>query len=155
MAPELTGTASQLLSQCPTAVRCHLQKALQNPSGEAFAAFLNAGTRPFDAINYRGARGAALFYNKRRVARKLETTIKAITRRLERGPRRHSHERMRAWLLLGGLACEWERCLIDLIQPNLLPGKAYFGLTQGTTLSGVARGNKLGREQRIGSWPRQ
>jgi hypothetical protein len=61
-----------------------VQKALQNPSGEAFAAFLNAGTRPFDAINYRGARGAALFYNKRRVARKLETTMKAITRRLDR-----------------------------------------------------------------------
>ena len=62
----------------------HLISRLPRPSGEAFAAFLNAGTRPFDAINYWGSRGAALFYNKRRMARKLETTIKAITRRLER-----------------------------------------------------------------------
>lgn len=65
----------------------HIISRLPKPVGRAFAALLNAGTRPFDVINYWGSRGAALFYNKRRMARKLEKTITAIARRLEReGP---------------------------------------------------------------------
>ena len=62
----------------------HLISRLPKPAGKAFAALLNAGTRPFDVINYWGSRGAALFYNKRRMARKLETTLNAITCRLKR-----------------------------------------------------------------------
>ena len=62
----------------------HLVSRLPKPAGKAFAALLNVGTRPFDVVNYWGSRAAALFYNKRRMARKLETTITAITRRLER-----------------------------------------------------------------------
>jgi len=61
----------------------HLISWLPRPVGRAFAALLNAGTRPFDVINYWGSRGAALFYNRRRMAQKLETTIAAISRRLE------------------------------------------------------------------------
>jgi hypothetical protein len=61
----------------------HLISRLPKPAGKAFAALLNAGTHPFNVINYWGSRGAALFYNKRRMARKLKTTIKAITGRLE------------------------------------------------------------------------
>lgn len=57
---------------------------LPRPAGTAFAAALNAGTRPFDAVNYWGSRGAALVYNRRRMGRKLEQTIKALSRRLER-----------------------------------------------------------------------
>ncbi|WP_246527759.1 hypothetical protein [Pseudarthrobacter albicanus] len=45
---------------------------------------MNAGTRPFDVINYWGSRAAALVYNKQRMGRKLEKTIAAISRRLER-----------------------------------------------------------------------
>lgn len=62
----------------------HTISRLPKPAGKAFAALLNAGTRPFDVINYWGSRGAALFYNKRRMVRKLDKTINAITRRLER-----------------------------------------------------------------------
>jgi hypothetical protein len=62
----------------------HTISRLPKPVGKAFAALLNAGTHPFDVINYWGSRGAALFYNKQRMARKLGKTITAITRRLER-----------------------------------------------------------------------
>lgn len=62
----------------------HFISRLPKPVGKAFAVLLNAGTRPFDVINYWGSRGAALYYNKRRMARKLDKTITAITRRLER-----------------------------------------------------------------------
>lgn len=62
----------------------HLVSRLPTPVGKRFAALLNAGTRPFDFINYWGSRSAALYFNKLRMARKLETTINAITRRLER-----------------------------------------------------------------------
>ncbi|WP_346924978.1 DinB family protein [uncultured Arthrobacter sp.] len=62
----------------------HVISRLPRPVGKAFAALLNSVTRPFDVINYWGSRSAALFYNRRRMARKLGKTITAITRRLER-----------------------------------------------------------------------
>ncbi|MDF9749968.1 DinB family protein [Arthrobacter sp. ES3-54] len=55
---------------------------LPRPAGRAFAAALNAGTRPFDAVNYWGSRAAALVYNRRRMGRKLDKTIAALSRRL-------------------------------------------------------------------------
>ncbi|MFF2318224.1 DinB family protein [Arthrobacter sp. NPDC058097] len=61
----------------------HLISRLPKPVGKAFAALLNAGTPPFDAVNYWGSRGAALVYNKRRMARKLDRTIRSISRKLE------------------------------------------------------------------------
>lgn len=45
---------------------------------------LNAGTRPFDVVNYWGSRAAALVYNRRRMERKLGKTIASLSRRLER-----------------------------------------------------------------------
>lgn len=57
---------------------------LPGPAGTAFAAALNAGTRPFHLVNYWGSRAAALVYNRRRMARKLERTISALLRRLAR-----------------------------------------------------------------------
>lgn len=57
---------------------------LPKPARIGFAAVLNAGTRPFDAVNYWGSRAAALVYNRRRMGRKLDRTITALTRRLER-----------------------------------------------------------------------
>lgn len=62
----------------------HVISRLPLPVGKAFAALLNAGTQPFDVINYWGSRSAALDYNHRRMALKLDKTINAITRRLER-----------------------------------------------------------------------
>jgi hypothetical protein len=62
----------------------HLISRLPAPVGKAFAALLNAGTRPFDVINYWGSRSAAVYFNKRRMARKLDKTINAITRTLKR-----------------------------------------------------------------------
>ncbi|MDE8670010.1 hypothetical protein PY310_15640 [Pseudarthrobacter sp. H3Y2-7] len=62
----------------------HVISRLPTPVGTAFAAVLNAGTRPFDVVNYWGSRGAALVYSRQRMGRKLDRTITAITRRLER-----------------------------------------------------------------------
>lgn len=62
----------------------HIISRLPKPVGTGFAALLNAGTRPFHIVNYWGSRGAALFYNKRRMARKLDKTLRAITARLDR-----------------------------------------------------------------------
>ncbi|UKA56643.1 DinB family protein (plasmid) [Arthrobacter sp. FW305-BF8] len=62
----------------------HLISRLPEPAGKAFAAVLNAGTRPFDVVNYWGSRAAALVYNKRRMRRKLDKTMSAISRSLER-----------------------------------------------------------------------
>ena len=62
----------------------HVISRLPTPVGKAFAAVLNAGTRPFDVVNYWGSRAASLVYNKQRMGRKLEKTITAIARRLER-----------------------------------------------------------------------
>ena len=62
----------------------HVISRLPRPVGAAFAAVLNAGTRPFDVINYWGSRAAALVYNRKRMARKLDKTLTAIARRLER-----------------------------------------------------------------------
>ncbi|MGP4033519.1 DinB family protein [Pseudarthrobacter sp. 1C304] len=65
----------------------HLISRLPAPAGRAFAAILNAGTRPFDVINYWGSKSAALYFNERRMARKLDKTINAITRSLKRESR--------------------------------------------------------------------
>lgn len=62
----------------------HVVSRLPKPVGTAFAAVLNAGTSPFDAVNYWGSRAAALVYNQQRMGRKLDKTITAISRRLER-----------------------------------------------------------------------
>jgi hypothetical protein len=60
----------------------HLVSRLPQPAGRGFAALLNAGTRPFDVVNYWGSRAAAVFYNRHRMLRKLEKTSAAISRRL-------------------------------------------------------------------------
>jgi hypothetical protein len=62
----------------------HVVSRLPRPVGRAFAAVLNAGTGPFDVVNYWGSRAASRVYNRRRMSRKLETTIAALSRRLER-----------------------------------------------------------------------
>lgn len=57
---------------------------LPRPAATAFATALNAATGPFDVVNYWGSRAAALVYNRRRMARKLERTVTALIRQLER-----------------------------------------------------------------------
>ena len=52
--------------------------------GRRFAAALNAATVPFDVVNYWGSRAAATAYNRHRMSRKLQKTITALARRLER-----------------------------------------------------------------------
>jgi hypothetical protein len=56
---------------------------LPEPVGRAVAAALNAGTAPFNAVNYWGSRAAARVYDRRRMGRKLETTVAALSRRLD------------------------------------------------------------------------
>ncbi len=62
----------------------HTVSRLPKPVGRILAAVLNSGTAPFDLVNYWGSRAAALVYNKRRMGRKLEKTIKLLSRRLRR-----------------------------------------------------------------------
>ncbi|WP_104045121.1 DinB family protein [Arthrobacter sp. ZGTC412] len=61
----------------------HVISRFPTPVGRAFASALNAGTRPFDVINYWGSRSAARYFDRGRMARKLERTINAIKRRLD------------------------------------------------------------------------
>lgn len=56
---------------------------LPKPAGRAFAAVLNAGTGPFDVVNYWGSRVASRVYNRRRMGRKLGKTIASLSRQLE------------------------------------------------------------------------
>ena len=59
----------------------HAISRLPQPVGKSFAAALNAGTRPFDDW---GSRAASLVYNRQRMGGKLDKTITAISRLLER-----------------------------------------------------------------------
>jgi DinB superfamily len=52
--------------------------------GQAFARTLNAGTRPFHAVNYLGSCGGALIFHGPRLARQADRTIAALHRRLDR-----------------------------------------------------------------------
>jgi len=62
----------------------HAVSRLPRPVGTGFAAVLNAGTGPFNVVNYWGSRAASMFYNRRRMGRKLDKTLAALSRRLER-----------------------------------------------------------------------
>lgn len=57
---------------------------LPRPFGRAFAGLLNAGTAPFDAVNYWGSRFAARYFNRRRMDLKLGRTLAALARRMAR-----------------------------------------------------------------------
>lgn len=50
------------------------------PAGvsKAYARLLDAGTRPFDVVNYWGSRAAAMVYNRRRMAAKLDRVIDSL-----------------------------------------------------------------------------
>ena len=54
------------------------------PVNRGFAWLLNAGTTPFDAVNYWGSRGGARIYNRRRMAAKLRRVTATLERRLWR-----------------------------------------------------------------------
>jgi hypothetical protein len=55
-------------------------------SGRAFAAALNAATRPFDVINYWGSCGGGRLYSTERMGRKFDAVIAALERRLAAEP---------------------------------------------------------------------
>jgi hypothetical protein len=52
--------------------------ALPPAASKAYARFLDAGTRPFDAVNYWGSRAATKVYNRRRMAAKLDRVIGSL-----------------------------------------------------------------------------
>ncbi len=54
------------------------------PVNRAFARLLNAGTGPFDVVNYWGSRGGARIVNRRRMAGTLRRVTSALERRLLR-----------------------------------------------------------------------
>lgn len=56
---------------------------LPDPFSRAFAALLNAGTRPFHRINYLGSVGGALVFHGSRLTRQLDRTIDRLHRRLD------------------------------------------------------------------------
>jgi hypothetical protein len=57
---------------------------LPAPVGRGFAAVLNAGTRPFDFVNYWGSCAAALVFNRHRMAAKFDRVSASLLRRLDR-----------------------------------------------------------------------
>ena len=57
---------------------------LPDSVNRGFAGLLNAGTVPFDIINYWGSKGGARIFNRRRMAAKLRRVTSALERRLRR-----------------------------------------------------------------------
>lgn len=55
---------------------------LPPPFSRGFAALLNAGTVPFDVVNYWGSKGGARVFNRRRMAAKLRRVTRSLERRL-------------------------------------------------------------------------
>ena len=51
---------------------------------KAFAATLDAATRPFHVVNYLGSKAAARVYNRRRMAAKLRRVTRSLERRMRR-----------------------------------------------------------------------
>ena len=56
---------------------------LPDPFSRTFAAILNAGTRPFHAINYLGSCGGALVFHGPRLSRQFDHAIELLHRRLD------------------------------------------------------------------------
>ena len=56
-----------------------------------FANLLNAATQPFDVINYYGSSAAAVVYNRRRMAAKMDRVLAALKRNLARGSEESLH----------------------------------------------------------------
>jgi hypothetical protein len=56
---------------------------LPDPLSRTFAAVLNAGARPFHAINYLGSCGGALVFRGPRLSRQLDHTLDLLHRRLD------------------------------------------------------------------------
>ncbi|MDR7082041.1 hypothetical protein J2X01_001326 [Arthrobacter ginsengisoli] len=54
------------------------------PVNRGFARLLNAGTGPFDVVNYWGSKAGARVFNRRRMAAKLRRVTAALERRLRR-----------------------------------------------------------------------
>lgn len=57
---------------------------LPAPFSRAFARILNAGTAPFDVVNYLGSKAAALVFNRKRMAAKLRRVTRSLERRMGR-----------------------------------------------------------------------
>ena len=53
-------------------------------ANRGFARLLNAGTAPFDVVNYWGSKGGARIFNRRRMAAKLRRLTSALERKLHR-----------------------------------------------------------------------
>jgi hypothetical protein len=56
---------------------------LPDPLSRAFAAVLNAGTRPFHTVNYLGSCGGALVFRGPRLIKQLDHTVTHLHRRLD------------------------------------------------------------------------
>jgi len=61
----------------------HTFGRLPDRYSRAFAATLNAGTRPFHLVNYLGSCGGALVFNGPRLTRQLDRTVTALHRHLD------------------------------------------------------------------------
>ena len=57
---------------------------LPAPFSRAFARLLNAGTAPFDVVNYLGSKAAARVFNRKRMAAKLRRVTRSLERRMGR-----------------------------------------------------------------------
>ncbi|WP_426997491.1 DinB family protein [Pseudarthrobacter sp. N5] len=57
---------------------------LPPPVSLGFSWLLNAGTAPFDVVNYWGSKAAALVFNRKRMAAKLWRVTASLERRMER-----------------------------------------------------------------------
>jgi hypothetical protein len=67
----------------------HLFAVLPRPVNRLFAAVLDAGTRPFDVINYLGSHWGARVVNHRRMARLFDKSLAVLLTHLDNEPDTH------------------------------------------------------------------
>jgi hypothetical protein len=56
---------------------------LPDGASRVYARVLDAGRRPFDVVNYWGSRAAATYYNRRRMAAKLDRVVDSLHAQLD------------------------------------------------------------------------
>src|SRR4051812_13714966 len=67
----------------------HVFSVLPRPASELFAVLLNSVTKPFDLVNYLGARWAARVIRRERLMRVFDWTLAAIVKHLDAEPEEH------------------------------------------------------------------
>ncbi len=102
-------------------------------AGRGFASLLDASTPPFHVVNYYGTRLAALVYNRKRMAAKLDRVIDSLQRSLSR----ESEDRLRRGMHFPTRWDPYFRDYMTLADVYRYPGEHYAHHRRQLTLTGL------------------